>query len=470
MVSNALNPKKYGKCRILPFLITLATGLRIIMFAFQYNPCGDDGARYFQETRNLVYHHVFSSLQDGAPTAHDLPLWPALMAVFLRISDSESCAILMAGLTNLLLFCGCIHLLMNILRDAPFYCDSNGVAYALLIFMFMPGSFCYSLFIMPDQIAVFLLLLGLRFYYLGIFHTENRLYGTAAAWGAAILAKPICLPLTCAFFIALLFVLKGSIFRRVATVLAVFAISAAILSPWIIRNKHVFGTAGLTTISGTNLYQCNWKWMLSSWSGSKKKTAEEADARFEAELKKNHPDPIAASRAYEKYARHQILSHLPDYCLYTLKAHPRLYCGSGIAAFLSYFTDIDYQKKHGFFSRKPGTGILRYGVIAALVVLSFLWLAACYAIILLGTATAAKYIMAVRRKHPRYGKKMLTGYLSVLMSLALIALVLGPVVTTRYRFIMIPFFAVLASYLGVRPRLRSRLGHTPPAPGDSNHL
>ena len=75
------------------FWLVLGAGiaLRLAFWACQAVPEGDDGMRYLSESYNMVRHGVFSTapipsdalLATGAspsPDAHDMPLWPAIMA------------------------------------------------------------------------------------------------------------------------------------------------------------------------------------------------------------------------------------------------------------------------------------------------------------------------------------------------------------------------------------------------------
>ncbi len=150
----------------------LGIGLRVLLFLFQDNPQGDDGLRYLTESLNLVDHGVFSTdatRMPRTPSAHDLPLYPAIMGVFYWMTNSVGATQIMAGAFNLTLVVGCVFLLCSMLRNKPFCFTDKAIAVSLFVFLFMPESFVYSLFHMPDQLAVFCVVLMLWFYFKGCF-------------------------------------------------------------------------------------------------------------------------------------------------------------------------------------------------------------------------------------------------------------------------------------------------------------
>jgi hypothetical protein len=83
--------------------------IRLLTITFAVRLAGDDGDRYLQESINLVRFGVFSHLMGAppSPTAHDLPLFPAMMAAVLASVKSVVATKYIVSATNVLLYAFC---------------------------------------------------------------------------------------------------------------------------------------------------------------------------------------------------------------------------------------------------------------------------------------------------------------------------------------------------------------------------
>lgn len=433
--------------------------LRLTLWCCQANPAGDDGERYYAESRNLVEHGVFSTAGEGesvAPDAHDLPLWPGTMAALLWATGSKAITVRLAGLLNIALMAGAVAFLVTLLGRKPFECGTTGKALGAAVLLFMPESVPYSLFHMPDAMALCFLCGALAFYFRGVYGTRRWLLGAALLFALAILSKPICLPMAGAFLAMLLVVLPSSLPRRVGWMAACAAIVALSLTPWVIRNKVAFGTAGLTTISGTNLYGCNWGWMVKQWPETKRTEALRQNVEIEAQTE--GLDKMARSKALGAYARDQLIGHLGDYLWFTVCRHPRLYVGTGTIALLRYLGADGACAALGAEHISPTVKVTPGDKAVAWLVQggSLLLLLALY------LTMAAGAFLGLRRAM-RSGRWLSTETVAwgcAIGGVLLLAVVIGPVTATRYRFVMLPFFALLAA-LCAKPRsapTTSRIG------------
>ena len=473
------------------WIITLGIGIRIALWCFQVAPEGDDGLRYLHESVNIVRHGVFSSdpvnvasSAAPAPTAHDMPLWPGIMAAVYWATDSVRATQYISGALNIALALCSALLLVSMLRDDPFRFSERQLALSAALFMFMPDSVVYSLFHMPDQLGAFCVILGIR-----LFFKAGRSYWAIAAFLLAIYAKPICIPLVAVLIFSALFVLDGPIWKRVTVVALAFAVIACALAPWVWRNKQAFGTAGLTTISGANLYCYNWRCVVKNMQEDERTAALEDMASFSAEIK--GLDEMKRSQMMGKYARRQILTHLDKYAKHTLITHPRMYITTGSGALLRYLglDRISEAVEVMFFSKRSvGYSALRYllchtglgrfcdtldvmcfsgrvrgfimspdppystvekAVGAILQILSWCILFVGYALTIRGMAMGfgrffGNVAQSADWKLQRYA------FLCPICCLLVLAIVIGPVTATRYRFMMVPFFAILAGYAGMK--------------------
>lgn len=439
------------KVNKLTLIVAAGLILRFILWIFQDWSCGDDGMRYLQESVNVVNYGIFSTdMTNGSipmPDAHDLPLWPLLMAMILYFTKSIVITQYVSGFINILFMAGAVYFLCRLLREKPFGLGDNGLAVACALLLFMPETIPYSLFHMPDMMAVFFLTLGLWAFYSVCTKSINYIWLFAGSFGCAILAKPICIPIFLAFAVASIFVLRASIACRLGACAGALCVVGLMLTPWIVRNDRAFGTPGLTTISGTNLYSCNLGWCVASLPSKKKAQLESEMQEFEKTLE--GLDKMESSKRKGAFAKEKILEILPEYAVYTIKNHPRLYAGTATVALLRYagLKKLCYaleDKMTGGSADPDPSHRVEYGkshVYVALALQGFAWLSllVCYGCVGLGIVVAVKRLLDSRED---WNSRLLV--VSPILAILLIAMVIGPVTATRYRFIMIPFFAILS--------------------------
>jgi len=130
--------------------------------------------------------------------------------------------------------------------------------------------------------------------------------------------------------------------------IAVFSFIMVIF-PWIYRNYKVFGTAEISSITGTNLFNCNYRYMLEDQNvinvdsvlNIKKSIA------FN-KIDTNHLNCMTESVILRNVAKSEIKNNLYDYTHTVLSRHPRLYAGTGTIALFGIFRDtsaIQYLKQ-----------------------------------------------------------------------------------------------------------------------------
>lgn len=440
--------------KLLKWIVVAGVGLRVILWCVQSSPEGDDGARYLIESINMVEHGVFSTSnsETPAPSAHDMPLWPSVMALAYWWTDSVKATQYIAGAINILLMLGSALILVSMLRHKPFMFNDRQISVSVGVLLFMPDSVMYSLFHMPDQLAVFSVILALWFYFRGMADDWRYFLGAAFVFLISIYAKPICMPLTFALLVAAPLIMRETWKRRLFVVVVGLAVVAVGLCPWIVRNRSAFGTAGITSISGTNLYRCNWGWMVGTFPDDERDAAIAAMSEFESQIADY--DLMKQSQLLGKYAKSRIMEHFAEYCIFTAKRHPRLYAGTGTVAMLRYlglericdaldamwgsnnargFTP-GYDVQYAFWEKAIGGG---------LQVASWIVLIIGYVLVAIGIVKGLRFAVALNGK---MNADRLMVVLCPILSLVLLAGVIGPITATRYRFIMIPFFAMLAGY------------------------
>ena len=420
--------------KLLKCLIIIGIGLRVVLWCCQSSPQGDDGMRYLREGINMVEHRVFSTVnsENPPPSAHDMPLWPSIMAVVYWFSNSVKATQYIAGMINIVLVLGSVMLLVSMLRHKPLLFNDKQIAISVGLLLFLPDSIIYSLFHMPDQLAVFAVIVALWFYFRGGADDWRYFIGAAFAFVVSIYTKPICLPLTVAFIAAIPFVAHTSWKNRLLIVVVGIGIVSLGLCPWI--------------------YGCNWGRLVDTLPDSEKNTVMADMLRFDSEIAGY--DLMKRSQMQGDYAKRKILAHLPEYCIYTAKKHPRLYAGTGTVALLRYLglertcDALDamwgsnnargyapvYEKPYTFTEKVLGGGlqIVSWGVLMI-----------GYIVVVIGIFKGLRNALLLRDESRR---ERIMVVLCPILSLLLLAVVIGPITNTRYRFIMIPFLAMLSGY------------------------
>lgn len=412
---------------------------RLLLAAFGVELGGDDGRRYLQEAVNLVDHGVFSHEPGPSPqpTAHDLPLYPLLLAAIHVATGDAAATARTACLLNAFLFAlaaAGVHAFA--LRLAG---DRRAGLAALWVFALLPAAVAYSVFHMPESLFLALFVWS-QVFLLGALRDPSwrSLLAAFGLLGLATLAKPITV-----FYpgLAGALVVLGArqlpVGRRVLRAAAGVVVFALLLSPWLLRNRLVFGVPGLSTITGTNLFDWNYRFLLEDRLGPD--AARTLEDRRDAALRPLGPpphNPFLASRALASAAKAGILADLPGYLAMTARRHPRLYLGTAAVASLrlvgSPAGDEAYDQLHGK-GKYPSLNTLK-GLPLPLLVAHGLGTAA----LLAGYALAAAGLALLARRRHWLPLVFLAG------ALAYFAAVIGPVTSTRYRVAMDPFLATAA--------------------------
>jgi len=305
---------------------------------------------------------------------------------------------------------------------------------AAALFAFFPESLPYSLFSMPESLFLMFFLWGV------LLHAEflrgGRVWqflGSFVFLGASILSKPATL-----FFAAVFLVWslcfwprrKEPVSRRMLWLVCGLLVEAAVVSPWVVRNRIDFGYTTLTTITGTNLFDSNYAMMLED-----QHVPDPASVLTRQIAAYHGSNPVEEARMKGTIAKREIFSHPRAYLLTNLKRHPRLYAGTGALALLRLLGNAPGVAALETWQAHPSlsTAHLLPRPVLFLQLASWVFLSAVY----LGAAVGALFLLHQRRW---------LWLAFTVLPLAYFAAIIGPVVYTRYRLPMDPFFALLTAY------------------------
>ena len=424
---------------------------RLALIAFGQVLSGDDGDRYLLEALNLWSHGTFST-DSGAhpsPTAHDLPLFPLLMAGLLVIFKNTVIVVRIVAVLNCVLFCVAAR---GVYALAHRLTGHDGTALtAMLVFGVFPESFPYSVFYMPEALFLALFVWCLvNFSDYGRTGAGRALPWTFVLWGLSTLTKPIAV-----FFgpalavVAFLIAFRQRHLRNPQTVkiMASFCLGLLLILPWMVRNYVDFREVGISSITGSQLFDYNYRYLLEEL-GVQDPPAVMAE-REAAAIAAIPPDsnPMVVAKARGKVAQAEILSHLGAYAWMSIKRHWRLYAGTGAVATLRLLGDTEACQALQNASGGPHSWSSIPARAITLQLASWLILGLAYAAALLGLASLMK------------DGEWSTFWWLVLV-VAYFALLIGPVTATRYRMAMLPALSIAAAIGLNRLWMLRRTGRT----------
>lgn len=418
-------------------LLLIIVFIRIIIVFYAHNLEGDDGARYLTEAINLKKFGIFSTqnVLNPQPTAHDMPLFPGLIFLLLVLFKSQYIVLKIVSVLNCLFFGLSSFALYKI---SFLLSNKEKVAFlSVLIYGLFPDSFPYSVFYMPESLFSAFMLFSIYYYVHWLYFFKNKsLIISFALLGFSILVKPISITFFPIYiFIGILYLLaQKTLFKKTPLLMIAVFSFIMVIFPWIYRNYEVFGTAEISSITGANLFNCNYRYMLEDQNvinvdsvlNIKKSIA------FN-KIDTNHLNCMTESVILRNVAKSEIKNNLYDYTHTVLSRHPRLYAGTGTIALFSIFRDtsaIQYLKQFNtnITSLKNANFFPHFIQLVSWCLLGLLYILFIYGLFIL--LFEKKYFVL----------------LFIFFSLFYLAIIIGPVVATRYRFVMLPFFSLAASF------------------------
>jgi 4-amino-4-deoxy-L-arabinose transferase-like glycosyltransferase len=236
-----------------------------------------DSIGYYRLAENLWHHGVFSR-SEQPPFAADsvlTPVYPFFVAVLLALAGGKLWIIPVAQ--------GIINSLSAVLvfKAGEKLFNTRAGFIAGLCFALDPSALVRTFSLLTESLFTFLFLTAIFF----LIQYANKPSAKSLITSAALLGvATLCRPVGLYFFVpaaALLFVASSGAFkiraRNAAIYVTVFALT---LSPWLIRNKLIFGVAQLTSIQGINLLLMNAAFLKAAQEHIDYATAEQ---RLEAE-------------------------------------------------------------------------------------------------------------------------------------------------------------------------------------------
>jgi hypothetical protein len=424
----------------LVLFLLIASRLLLVLFADTLS--GDDGGRYLTEAINVWSHGTFSTASGDhpSPTAHDLPLFPFIMAGFIAVVKAPLLAAKITSLLNCILFGvaarGIYDLGWRLTR-------SYGTAtLAMLMFGCFPESFPYSVFYMPESLfLVFFVWCLVKFVqFLRTDHIRPLMWAFLL-WGISILAKPISLllgPVLAVIAITLAFRQFRNPLRRISAITVGLVAGASVVAPWLVRNYVAFGVLGISSITGTNLFYVNYLYMLEDMGvPNAQAVLASKEAEATARLGSERDNPMVHADLIGMIAKREMLANLRHYVATTVKRHPRLYLGTGSIATLRLFGDAEgaLAMENAIADRRVWGKVPLRALI--LQIGSWVLLAVAYTFAVVGIMR-----LAWRRDWTTLGV--------ILLALLYFAVLIGPVTSTRYRVVMLPALSVAAA-IGLNP-------------------
>ncbi len=396
-----------------------------------------DAREYQQIAVNLIEHHAFS-LKTEAPFQPDsfrTPIYPFLLAALLWCFGSiYAIAVFQA-------FCaGVIGVLTYILACRFLNQPAVGVI-AAGIFAIEPAGILYSNLAMTETIFLLLLAGGLYYFFSAREQRWPQWVTAGALFGAAALIRPIGIFLPLAVLIPFC-ILRRRALRNYCVQIGIFLMAfALILAPWLIRNRIVFHSWSISSVSSFNLYYYNAMRFYAFKTGTDLETAKSV---FDRRLLDRYPQ---ASTEYSLENAPYFRAAAQEYIASDIWGYMRFHIGTLVPFFLTdgwreaaqavrllprTFTDW-----RGLFLSGNWSGLWQAirssGIESAIFAIGFgLW-----GMVALGMIFSIGWMIRMRTSD--VGEAIAI----ILSCIALLALLSGVVTTVRFRYAISPLMFLM---------------------------
>lgn len=245
------------------FLLSLAVKLTfaaliIWRFGFDAHFTDNDSGQYLTAGINLFQHGVFSTNLSSPflPTMFRTPIYSIFLAInfFLFGKFWVLSVYILQGLSMSLAALFLYHNLKNTISEkSAFWCA--------VLFAVEPFSNFISNVVTPDSFFAVLILVGVLCFWNFIRNGRRSDLAISAVFLAvATLVKPISQFLPLVLVVFLIFILKKNHVLAASTLkqaLLYLLIFLAVIFPWVLRNKIVFKSWGITSLPSYNIYFYN---------------------------------------------------------------------------------------------------------------------------------------------------------------------------------------------------------------------
>ncbi len=231
-------------------LFALGFGVRFLYAVFAQWKFGSGGflaysdafSFYLRGAENLLAHHTFSLSTHAPflPDAYRPPLYTLLVAAFLYLKLPLFCIIFLQNVLG-----GLMSVLIYKIGEVLSFPRRIGLFAAVLIGL-EPMSVYWNNLLMSDTLYTFLFLLALYLF------AHKRLLWFAFVFGLATLTRTVGVYFFPLFLVLFLWQERHAIpWKKLLLAALIFA---AVLFPWMLRNRLIFGTWQLSSASWYNLY------------------------------------------------------------------------------------------------------------------------------------------------------------------------------------------------------------------------
>lgn len=288
---------------------------------------GGDSQNYAQLAANLAQEHAFSRSTSTPfrPEMFRAPGYPLFLAPFYVFDRSLTVPILL----HIVLLVASAYLIL--VMGKRFLPDPwpTIVAYAYVL---DPATIFYTLTLLSDTLFIFLLLL---ITFLLFFREQELRWQTVAVCGAvlgyAALVRPAGMYLVAVVVFLLYWLLIREGWRKRVGLILVFLVAyAAILTPWYLRNFHVSGVFGHSTVGANVLLFNNVKQFLMNEEGvTEGEAMEEILDSLPTRRYEDHID-LAYSHVLMDRVKEVVWAHPFSYAFFHLKGSANLFLTSSV--------------------------------------------------------------------------------------------------------------------------------------------
>ena len=414
------------------FLLQVEPGLK-----FPFPLIEVDSREYYQIGLNLKESGIFS-LDSNPPLEPDsfrTPVYPFLISLFLFLPG---------GVYSLVLFQSILSGFIGALAyrlGLKFFSKTAGL-FAAVIFALEPSAVFYSNMAMTETIFLLFLLSALWFFLNSEGNFKSAIF-SGVLLGLAAMTRPIGIFLPVLFAaLPVLFFKNLSFGKRAAFALILVALSAAVVFPWVLRNKLEFNSWSPSSVSSFNLYYYNAMRFYMNRSGA---SFEDAKKIFDANIREKYGEAAAENSLrnadiFKKEALAVILKEPARYVMFHLGTLAPFFLTDGLRemAQITKMVPREFMGLRDLFLAGDFRGFL--SALKSGGSLSAMFVAGSLFFLIITLLMLAGFVRAAFDGNRRFAAVV------IFSSIIILALLSGVVTTARFRYAVSPLIFILSGY------------------------
>lgn len=327
-----------NKTELVIFLLATVLGMTLLaLLWFKTGPqfsdfvLKGDALSYYNLAHNLKYFFSFSIIDLSATADAFLrtPGYPLFLGLILTLTGDSIAVVLAVQIILSALSAVLVYRIANLLRFPKLVGLGAGLLFAL-----EPNIAVYAVSVITEPLFVFLFLLSVYLLADGLIgnnFSKKRYLVLGILLGLDVLVRPVLYPFVFIIIFALTFYLIKRVKLKESFKITLTLIVGVYLMvfPWLLRNKIVFNTWSVSSISGVHAFLSYAVPFYAYQQGVNKNVAEAELMEKIKPLTVGDKYDLRNNAVYKKFAREIITANLPGYLFFHAANTASFFLGNG---------------------------------------------------------------------------------------------------------------------------------------------